>query len=122
MKVEIKNYESFTDYAEIVSIYGQGCNYETKKGVDGFQVDFDIEATNKNGEKSQFHIVLQSFERTDNIMAYNGYEMSTASKYGCDADESTELEEFMDYEDGIFDEIFEIAETECKNWLESEIN
>lgn len=120
MKIEILSSDTFTDFAQIVDIYGQGCNYPTKAGVDGFQVDFEIEATNNEGETEQFHIVYQSKERSDNIMAYNGFEMSTAGQYGCDSDESSSLEKFMGYQDGIFDELEAKAEMLCEEWFDAQ--
>ena len=118
MKIEIKKTETFTDCAEIVDIFGQGSNQPTKQGVNGFQVEFDVVATN-NKESKSFHVVYQSDERNCNITAYNGYEMSTASRFGCDADCSDELSEFMDYDDEIFSEMNKSAERLCKEYLES---
>ena len=121
--LKILNQETFTDYAQVVDIFGQGCNYPTKKGVEGFQVDFDIEVTNDTGETQQFHVVYQSLERSDNIMAYNGVEMTAAGCYGCDADESDEIWGFIDedsYKNDFLDDIEEIATRECREWLESQ--
>ncbi|WP_128080759.1 hypothetical protein [Salinivibrio costicola] len=114
--VLVLNNETCDDFAEIVDVYGQDCNNPTGKGVEGFQVDFDVLAIKGDKEKS-FHIVFQTMERSDNLRAYNGIEMATASSYGCDADESQELNEFMDWQDGIFNEMTEIAKSECENWL-----
>lgn len=120
--LKILNQETFSDFAKVVGICGQGCNYETKKGVEGFQVDFDIEVTNDNNATNEFHVVYQSLERSDSIMAYNGVEMSTARRYGCDSDESSEVVAFVDYDDNFLDELEEIAVSECKKWLDSQIN
>jgi len=42
----------FEDFAKVADVYGQGCNYVTKNGVEGYQVDFVIEATNSQGESN----------------------------------------------------------------------
>ena len=118
--VEILNAETFADEARIVSKYGQGCNYETGKCVEGFQVDFSIEVEKTNGEKERFHIAFQSLERSDNMSAYSSSEMSPAAKYGCDSDEVA-LGEFSDYDEEIFNALQEKAEKECEEWFDSEI-
>jgi len=79
----------FNDYVRLVNIYGQGCNYPTKQGIDGFQIDFTVEVKDK-----LFNITFQNMERLDNIMAYNGYEMSLATQYGYAGDESQEFINF----------------------------
>ena len=117
--IKILKTESFTDNAEVVSIYGQGCSYETKKGVDGFQIDFDIEVTNDKEEIQEFHVVYQSMERSCNMMAYNGVEMSTAKMYGCDSDESRQAIEFCDDDDNALVELEEIATKLCREWLDN---
>lgn len=116
--IKILSESVFDVFATVVDVYGQGCNYPTKQGVDGFQVDFEVEATSQ-GETEQFHIVYQSAERSDNIIAYNGYEMTTAGKFGVDDDQSTRLDRFMGYEDGIFTEMQRSAEALCRDWLKS---
>jgi len=120
--IKIINTETFTDNAKIVSIFGQGCSYETKKGVAGFEVQFDIEATNEKGETKKFHIVFQSSDRLDNIKAYSGYEMSFACLYGCDADEAEELDNFMNgYDEIACAEMEESAEAMCLEYLDSNV-
>jgi hypothetical protein len=116
-KMAILSREVFTESARVVDIFGQGCNYPTKKGVDGIQVDFVV-VLEHEGEKRQFTIVFQSEERIDNLTAYNGYEMSSACRFGCDADESRKALRFMDDEQNWLDELCEIAEKEARSWLE----
>ena len=118
--VQILKTESFTDFATIAPKFGQGCNYETGKCVEGFQVDFSIEVEKTNGEKERFHIAFQSLERSDNMSAYSSSEMSPAAKYGCDSDEVA-LGEFSDYDEEILNVLQEKAEKECKEWFDSEI-
>lgn len=116
--LEILKTETFVDYAEIVPKYGQGCNYETGKCVEGFQVDFDINVTLKSGNSKNFHIVFQSLDRSDNMRAYGSCEMSTAGEYGCDADESADLDEFAGYDEEIIEILQDKAEKLCKEWFE----
>lgn len=120
--LEILKTETFVDSAEIVPKYGQGCNYETGKCVDGFQVDFDIKVSLKSGEFKQFHIVFQSLDRSDNLRAYSSSQMSTAAKYGCDADESVKLYNFTDYDEEIFEILQGKAEKLCKEWFDDNKN
>ena len=120
--IKIINTEKFEDNAKIVSIFGQGCSYETKKGVEGFEVRFDIESTNEAGQERKFHIVFQSFDRSDNMQFYNGYEMNYARSYGCDTDESEELDDFMNgYDEIACAEMEESAEAMCLEYLDSNV-
>ena len=107
------------DYAELVEIFGQGCNYPTGRGVEGFEVQFDVEAMNNLGKTRCYTVVYQSKERTDNMRAYNGYEMATAAQYGCSADESVSLVHFIDFQIEALQELKERAEDLCKEWLEN---
>jgi hypothetical protein len=117
--LEILKTETFVDNAEIVPKYGQGCNYETGKCVEGFQVDFDIKVSLKSGEFKQFHIVFQSLDRSDNLRAYSSSEMSTAAKYGCDADESVKLDNFTGYDEEIIEHLKNNAEKLCKEYFDN---
>lgn len=119
--IEITSEESFSDGAEIVDKYGQGCNYPTGKCVEGFQVDFDVEITLKSGISKKFHIVYQSEERTDNMRAYGPSGMSRACIFGCDADESEDLVDFLEDNDESEEEILNYlndrAEELCREWF-----
>jgi len=116
---QILKTESFEDCAEIVSKFGQGCNYETGKCVEGYQVDFDIKVSLKSGEFKQFHIVFQSLDRSDNLRAYGSSEMTTAAKYGCDSDESERLLNFTDYDEEIIEHLKNNAEKLCKEYFDN---
>jgi hypothetical protein len=108
--VKILSEETFVDYAEIVSKYGQ-------EYVEGFQADFSVEVTLKTGESRKFHIVYQSRDRSDNMRAYGTYEMTSAAKYGCDSDES-ELLEFTGYDEEIIEILESKAEKLCKEFFD----
>jgi len=41
-------------------------------------------------------VIFQSAERSNNLEAYNGYEVEPGSKYGCDADQYPKLESFVE--------------------------
>ncbi len=116
--IEITKEDICEEFAKVVSIVvsicGQGCNYETKKGVEGFQVDFDVKIAGKEYHvvfQKECHVVFQSAERNDNIMAYHGCEMEPAQLYGVDSDESELLEE-KDLET-----LRERAVALCEEWL-----
>ncbi len=96
-KYEIKSIETFEDNCELVSIFGSGCNYETEKGLEGFDVYFTIEV-----ESREFTIIYQNEDRSDNMKAYCGYGMSRGSHYGAD-DDSDELNEFLKDNDILVD-------------------
>ena len=119
----IKNTETWDDIAEVVSVAGQGCNYETKKGVEGFQVDFLVAVTNNDSAVREFTVSFQCQDRSDNIMAYNGYEMALSAQYGNGADESEKLEFWLaetdefDFFEKIKSELNTAADNSCKQWL-----
>ncbi len=115
---EILKTEVFLDNAEIVDKFGQGSNCPTGKCVEGFQVDFDINVALKSGNSKNFHIVFQSLDRSDNMRAYSSSEMSTAAKYGCDADESEELDIFTSDEE-IIEHLKNNAEKLCKEYFDN---
>jgi len=121
IKLEIVSEETFAEDAVIVDKYGQGCNYPTGKCVDGYQVDFDVKVTLKSGESREFHIVFQSDERTDNMRAYGSSEMTEACIYGCDADESEDLTDFLEDEGESAEEVKTYlnnrAEELCREWF-----
>lgn len=117
IKYIIKKQESFTDHAEICDIPAAGGGVYGQ-GVQGFQVDFDIEV--KHGMGVDFHIVFQNIERNDGMKAYGLFDMMPAIQFGCDADESHKLEVLLDYSDNytwIIEGLTEIAEKECKEWF-----
>jgi len=118
IKVKVINTEVLKDWAEVVDIFGQGCNYPTKKGVEGLDVTFEVEAT-AGKESKKFNCTFQSYERSDNMMAYNGYEMSPGYNYGCDGDETYELEEFVGHEATWL--LHDKANELCKEWLQENI-
>lgn len=111
--VKILSEETFVDYAEIVSKYGQ-------EYVEGFQVDFSVEVTLKTGESRKFHIAYQSRDRSDKLRAYGSCEMSTAGKYGCDED-SEELVDFTGYDEEIIEILKDKAEKLCKEWFDNNL-
>ena len=113
---KILKVEEYDEYAQIGDIYGQGCNYPTKKGVSGFQVDFDIVF-----QTEEYHIVFQTEDRNDNMRAYSSCGMSTASSFGCDADQSTIIMNDHDYSREaaeVISTLKSIAEIFCERYFE----
>jgi hypothetical protein len=114
---QIISERAFEDEAKIVSRYGQGCNYETGKCVEGYQVDYRVKVTLESGESKEFNIIFQSLDRSDNMRAYGSSEMTTGSKYGCDED-SEELLDFTDYDNEIIEILENKAEKLCKEFFD----
>ena len=56
-----------------------------------------------------FTVVYQPEERNNGMKNYSGFDISTASSYGCDADQSGELEKFCDYNTAVLDALHDIA-------------
>jgi len=85
-----------------------------EKGLDAFEVSFSIVH-----DSIEYNIVFQTEERNDSLKYYNGYEMTTASKYGCDADESEKFLHDCEYDESYLDKLECIAngyaEKELKN-------
>jgi len=113
--VKIIKTEIFEDLAEVKTFSNSACETES---LDGFQIDFDVTVTNQENKTKDFHITFQSEDRNNGLQAYNGYDMSTAAKYGCDDDDSPEMEEFLDYDDSVIEHLGAIAEEKSKNYLD----
>jgi hypothetical protein len=116
----VKNIETNTDFAEIVDVSGS-CNSYVK-GVNGFQVDMDIEYLLDN-VVHKFHIILQTEEKNDDLRAYTGVEMYFAKCYGCDYDESEDFWELLedkemhDEKEEIEEYLIHKAEYLCEKYL-----
>lgn len=123
--ITIQQCKVFDDCAKLGVKYGQGCNYPTGYAVDGFQVDYDVLIDNGIEQKT-FHLVMQSMERTDGIMAYNGVEMTPARAYGVDNDETNEAYDFIEENDNLVADdmlrvIYDDAESRCRDWFNEHI-
>lgn len=114
--VDILKTQTFDELAELVEFNNSITVHD--KVLDGYQVEFDISATNSEGETKTFHIIYQNVERYDSMTAYNGYEMTEATQYGCDADESRKLEVFMNWDSGIFESMRSAANELAKEHFE----
>lgn len=117
MQIEILKESIFDDFAELIDFSNAATPNDNV--LNGFQVDFDVRVKNDRGDTEDFHVVFQSTERTNGLEAYNGYEMSTASQYGCDSDDSRALEVFTDYDENVFDELQDRATELAKAKLAS---
>ena len=115
---EITSEETFTDCTELNHDFS---NAATDGPVlEGFQVNFLVDVT-FNGEEKSFEVIYQTKERNNGMMAYNGYEMAVATMYGCDADESSELLEFVDDDYTVLDALNKRANELAKEELKSMI-
>ena len=110
--VKVTREDTFTDYARIVDVFGQGSQVPLKKGVDDFDVSFTIEITMKDGRQEVFSIDFATEERTDNIKAYNGYEMVLSN---C---ETLDCEELFEDDEEIIETLQKRADELCKEYLE----
>jgi len=99
---------------ELGGCYGTSNSY----GLGDWQYEFDVEVTNQAGETKQFTVVLQPEERTNGLMAYSGYNLSFAGSYGCDADESSELEKFCDYDVSVLNALHDKTSKQAKKEYE----
>ena len=87
-----------------------GCSdYGNEVGLSAWQYEIDVLVTNQDGQEQQFTIVYQPEERNDGLKNYSGYDVRTAGLYGCDADQSLELEKFCDYDTTVIDALHDIA-------------
>lgn len=96
---------------------GCGDNSNDEPGLGAWECHIIVEAVNKDGEKKSFNVVFQPLERSDALYAYSGYDVTTAGKYGCDSDESSELVEFLNYDYAILYHLSKIAKKEAKKEL-----
>lgn len=112
---QITNVESWDDEAHL-SPLGGSMGVHSDQGLEMFSVTFDVRVT-VDGESKTFGIVFQNTERNGGMMAYAGWEMTPAQIYGCDADESRDLERFCDYDDTILLELQKIEEQRSKDFL-----
>lgn len=125
IKFTIKRQEEFTA-ADMglneLSELGGCSDYGNSYGLGGWQYEFDVEVINQSNEKKQFTVVFQTESRTDGIRNYSGSEIATASHYGCDADESGELEVFCDYDNTVVEQLEVIAQKAADKELERLLN
>lgn len=91
-----------------------GCTGYEEGGLGEWTYQFEVDVTNKQGEKRCFTIAYQPEERSNGMKAYSGYDIAPASLYGYDADESSELESFCDDDTTVTDELYRIAKNAAK--------
>lgn len=81
VKITASVSETIKDYASIVEVFGQGCNYRTKFGVSGLIVLISAEVE-MNDETHLFDCQYETEDRNDSIRAYNGVDMQSSYDYG----------------------------------------
>lgn len=87
-----------------------GCSgNDDEFGLGDWSYQFDVLVTNKNCEIKQFKVVYQPEERNNDLKNYSGYDVTTASKYGYDTDESDALAKFCNYDSSVLDALHEKA-------------
>jgi len=83
-------------------------------GLGEWTYQFEVEVTNQEGETKEFTVAFQPEERSDGMKAYSGYDIAPATCYGYDADQSSELEVFCDYDTTVINELWRIAHKAAK--------
>lgn len=92
VKITTSVNEIYDDDAYITEVFGQGCNYRTKFGVNCFIVTLDVKVSSSMDDKiHNFTCQYESEDRFNNIKAYNGVDMES-SDYG----EQGKLFEFLE--------------------------
>ena len=86
----------------------------TELGLAEWTYQFCVIVTNGDGETRLFTVAYQPEERTNGMMNYSGYDVTTASKYGYDADQAHVLESFCDDSDVILAELYRRAKAAAK--------
>jgi len=87
---------------------------DTSLGLGDWTYQFAVEVTNQKEEKKSFTVAFQPEERNNGMKNYSGYDVTTASSYGYDADESSELEEFCNYDSSVIDKLHDEAWSSAK--------
>lgn len=96
-----------------------GCaDYNDDLGLGDWTYQFEVSVTNQAGKEKEFTVAYQPEERNNGMKNYSGYDVATAGSYGYDADESSELEEFCDYDTSVLDTLHDIAWEAAKNEYE----
>ena len=83
-------------------------------GLGAWECHVIVMAINDKGETRTFAVVFQPLERTNDLYAYSGYDVVTAGGYGCDADESGQLVEFLNCDNSVIDNLAKLAKKEAK--------
>jgi len=93
--LKISEIEQFYDLSKLVELTGNASTHSGERFLIGFQVEMNVTVINKNGDKKDFHLVFQNEERNNQLQCYSNYGMASSAVYGCDADETPELEEWL---------------------------
>jgi len=59
-------------------------------------LEYTVEVENKNKDKKAFNIVFQDEERTNGMKGYSCYGVDFGGKFGCESDESSELDKWLE--------------------------
>ena len=89
----ISDVDRFQDLEEIVNKTHGITSEDTY--LEGVHLTYQVEVTNKNKVTKEFEVIFQNEERHDGMRNYSNYGVDFAGQFGCDADESGELESFL---------------------------
>lgn len=97
-----------------LSPLGGVADYGAELGLAEWTYQFCVIVTNDDSETRLFTVAYQPEERTNGMKYYSGYDVTTASKYGYDADQAHVLESFCDDSDVILAELYKRAKAAAK--------
>lgn len=89
MTVKISDGELCTDHQEIITFSNAATG--ERQALTGFHIEFSVEVRGQC-----FTVIFQDADRSNNLEAYNGYEVAPGCTMGCEADEYTKLEAFIE--------------------------
>lgn len=104
------NFESTLEDMRNENVIYSGEHY----ALSNWEIQFEINVTNENGEDRNFTIAFQEEERNEGLKNYSGYDVWLANY---EADESEDLKEFLnhsDLSDEIIDYLMSIAIKKAK--------
>jgi len=86
------NFESTLEDMRNENVIYSGDHY----ALANWEMQFDVNVTNENGNNRNFTIAFQTEERNNGLRNYSGYDVWLANY---EADESEDLKEFLEYSD-----------------------
>lgn len=119
-KYEITREEEINFESKLKDMRDENVIYSREHwALSNWEMQFDINVTNENGENRSFTIAFQEEERNEGLKNYSGYDVWLANY---EADESENLKEFLNYSDfseRILEELLSIAQDKARATYEN---
>ena len=119
-KYEITREEEINFESKLKDMRDENVIYSREHwALSNWEMQFDINVTNENGENRSFTIAFQEEERNERIKNYSGYDVWFANY---ESDESEDLKEWLDYSDfseRILEELLSIAQDKARATYEN---